>query len=99
LTVIIPIPAGIPVFAIDSHQNVRVEPPACRQKATMIGKKQNAFLFAHQANIDRYQRILQTQLTAEERRFVETFLDEQQAALKQREFFIECLWSSLPPAA
>jgi hypothetical protein len=57
------------------------------------------FLFAHQANIDRYQRILQTQLTAEERRFVETFLAEQQAALKQREFFIECQLSSLPPAA
>jgi hypothetical protein len=50
----------------------------------MIGKKQNAFLFAHQANIDRYQRILQTQLTAEERHFVERFLAEQQAALKQR---------------
>jgi hypothetical protein len=57
------------------------------------------FLFAHQANIDRYQRILQTQLTAEERRFVETFLAEQQAVLKQREFFIECQLSSLPPAA
>ena len=62
----------------------------------MIGKKRNAFLFAHQANIDRYQRILHTQLTAEERRFVERSLAEQQATLKQREFFIECLLSSLP---
>ena len=62
----------------------------------MIGEKRNAPSFAHQANIDRYQRILQTQLTAEERRFAERFLAEQQAALKQREFFIECLLPAIP---
>ena len=54
----------------------------------MIGKKRNTLLFAHQANIDRYQGILQTQLTAEERRFVERSLAEQQAAIKQREFLL-----------
>ena len=54
----------------------------------MIGNKRNALLFA--------ERIFQTQLTAEEHRFVERSLSEQQAALKQREFFVECLLSSLP---
>ena len=54
----------------------------------MIGEKLNTLLFAHQANIDRYQGILQTQLTAEERRFVERSLAEQQAAIKQREFLL-----------
>jgi hypothetical protein len=39
--------------------------------------------FAHRANIDRYRRILETQLTAEERRFLERRLAEEQAALKE----------------
>jgi hypothetical protein len=49
----------------------------------MTREKQNTFLFAHQANIDRYRQILVTQLTAEERRLIEMRLAEQQAALKQ----------------
>jgi len=39
--------------------------------------------FAHKANIGKYPRILKTSLTAEERRFVELRLNEEQAAFKQ----------------
>ena len=39
--------------------------------------------FAHRANIARYQKILATYLTPEERRFVERRLAEEQAALQQ----------------
>ena len=38
--------------------------------------------FAHRANIARYQRILSTYLTAEERRFVERRVAEEQAAIQ-----------------
>jgi hypothetical protein len=41
------------------------------------------YQFIHLANITRYQRILGTYLTAEERRFVERRLAEEQAALQQ----------------
>jgi hypothetical protein len=40
-------------------------------------------LWAHQANIDRYSKILRTPLTAEERRFVKRRLAEEQAELQQ----------------
>ena len=39
--------------------------------------------FAHRANIARYQKILATYLTPEERHFVERRLTEEQAALQQ----------------
>ena len=39
--------------------------------------------FVHRENIARYQRILRTYLTAEERRFVERRLREEQSALEQ----------------
>jgi hypothetical protein len=39
--------------------------------------------FTHRANIDRYRRILETFLTAEERNFVERRLAEEQTALQQ----------------
>jgi hypothetical protein len=39
--------------------------------------------FAHRANIARYQKILATYLTVEERRFVERRLAEEQVALQQ----------------
>lgn len=41
------------------------------------------FQFAHRANIVRYRKILTTCLTDQERRFVETLLAEEQAALQQ----------------
>jgi hypothetical protein len=44
---------------------------------------QNAFVFAHQANIERYRKILETYLTTDERHFVESRLAEEQAALKR----------------
>jgi hypothetical protein len=44
---------------------------------------ETAHQFAHRANIARYQKILATYLTAEERRFVERRLAEEQAALQQ----------------
>ena len=43
---------------------------------------QDNLLFAHKMNIERYQRILATYLTADERRFVERRLKEEQAALE-----------------
>ena len=39
--------------------------------------------FVHQSNIVRYKRILATYLTAEERRFVERRLGEEQVAIQQ----------------
>jgi hypothetical protein len=44
---------------------------------------ETALSFAHRANIARYRRILGTYLTAEERRFVEQRVAEEQAALDQ----------------
>jgi hypothetical protein len=41
------------------------------------------YQFVHRANIARYQRILGTYLTTEERHFVERRLAEEQAALQQ----------------
>ena len=39
--------------------------------------------WVHRMNIERYRKILRTYLTAEERRFVECRLAEEQAALQQ----------------
>jgi len=49
----------------------------------MTSDIQNNFLFAHKTNIERYRRILQTYLTAEERVFVERRLNEEQTAFKE----------------
>jgi len=51
---------------------------------------QTKLQFAHRANITRYQKILATYLTAEERSFVERRLAEEQAALR------ELAWSVAP---
>ena len=45
--------------------------------------KETAWQFARRANVERYRKILGTYLTAEERRFVERRLTEEQAALQQ----------------
>ena len=44
---------------------------------------QSAFLFAHKSNIEKYKKILQTDLTDLERLFVRRRLAEEQAALHQ----------------
>jgi hypothetical protein len=43
----------------------------------------NNYLFAHRANIERYRKILETFLTAEEESFVKRRLAEEKAALEQ----------------
>lgn len=48
----------------------------------MMAIKTTAFEFAHQANIERYCKILQTHLTAQERAFIERRLAEEQAAIQ-----------------
>jgi hypothetical protein len=50
---------------------------------SMTLRMETADQFAHRAKITRYQIILATYLTAEERRFVERRLAEEQAALQQ----------------
>jgi hypothetical protein len=50
---------------------------------SMALRMETAQQFAHRANIARYQNILATYLTAEERCFVERRLAEEQAALQQ----------------
>ena len=49
----------------------------------MTLRMETAEKFAHRMNIAKYQRILGTHLTAEERRFVERRLAEEQTALQQ----------------
>jgi len=49
----------------------------------MSPEAENEFVFALRANIERYQRILETYLTTEERRFVERRLAEEKAALQE----------------
>lgn len=49
----------------------------------MDSKTQEAFVFAHKANIERYRRILETYLTTDERHFVERRLAEERAALER----------------
>lgn len=56
----------------------------------MTLRMETAERFAHRANITKYQKILATYLTAEERRFVERRLAEEQAALQQ------LLWNITP---
>ena len=48
-----------------------------------LSEKEHSMLFAHRANIERYERILQTALTAHERAFVKRRLAEERAALDQ----------------
>ena len=49
----------------------------------MMFRLETAAQFAHKANMARYQKILATYLTAEERRFIERRMAEEQAALQQ----------------
>ena len=48
----------------------------------MLNTRDNV-LFAHKANIERYRKILETFLTAEEEGFVKRRLAEEQTALNQ----------------
>jgi hypothetical protein len=50
---------------------------------SMTSRLETAEQFAHRMNIAKYQRILATYLTAEERRYVERRLAEEQAAFQQ----------------
>jgi hypothetical protein len=45
--------------------------------------RETAQQYAHRQNLARYRRLLDTHLTAEERRFVERRLAEEQAALRR----------------
>ena len=49
----------------------------------MTLRMETADQFAHRSNIAKYQKILATYLTIEERRFVERRLAEERAALQQ----------------
>ncbi len=49
----------------------------------MVVKDDTMRHFVHRENIARYQKILRTYLTAEERRFVERRLLEEQSAVEQ----------------
>ena len=51
--------------------------------ATSRSDMKAAFLFAHQSNIEKYKKILATDLTDHERRFVQRRLAEEQTALEQ----------------
>ena len=42
---------------------------------------QNALVFAHRANINRYRKLLNTHLTVNERQFIERRLGEEEKAL------------------
>jgi hypothetical protein len=50
-----------------------------------VSELQNALVFAHRANINRYRRLLQTStyLTANERQFIERRLAEEESALME----------------
>jgi len=47
----------------------------------MISDLQNALLYAHRTNIDRWRRLLKTNLTNHERDFIATRLGEEESAL------------------
>lgn len=47
----------------------------------MTPDMKEALVFAHRENIERYRRLLNTQLTATEREFIERRLGEEEAAL------------------
>ena len=49
----------------------------------MTSKFENAFRWAHEANIQRYRKILRTPLTEIERQFVQNRLIEEQRAIEQ----------------
>ena len=47
----------------------------------MMSDLQNTLLYAHQANIDRYRKVLKTHLADHEREFIERRLGEEENAL------------------
>jgi hypothetical protein len=65
---------------------------------SMALRMETAERSGHRANITKYQKILATYLTAEERRFVERRLAEEQAALQQLAWNIEPERQSNPAA-
>ena len=77
------------IHALKSNMHVAIVSPICTELGRMSGghsmtlRMETAERFAHRANITKYQKILATYLTAEERRFVERRLAEEQAALRQ----------------
>jgi hypothetical protein len=48
-----------------------------------LSQVEASFLFAHRANIERYERLLQTYLTDDERAFIERRLHEERKAMAQ----------------
>ena len=59
----------------------------------MTSDLQQVILFAHRANIDRYRRLLKTDLTVNERQFIERRLGEEEEALMevvQKAALIDC---------
>jgi len=48
-----------------------------------LSQVEASFLFAHRANIERYERLLQTYLTDHERAFIERRLQEERQAIAQ----------------
>lgn len=50
---------------------------------TTVSDQPRASIFDHQANIDRYRRMLETELTFGERRFVKRCLAEEEAAVER----------------
>lgn len=50
-------------------------------RSSVMSELQNALVFAHRANITRYQKLLQTYLTENERQFITRRLAEEEMAL------------------
>jgi hypothetical protein len=48
---------------------------------TAMSETERFFLFAHRANIQRYEKLLRTRLTDHERAFIERRIDEERQAL------------------
>ena len=48
-----------------------------------VSQVEASFLFAYRANIERYEKLLQTYLTDHERAFIERRLHEEQQAIAQ----------------
>ena len=59
----------------------------------MVSDLQNALAYAHQANIDRYRKLLKTHLADHERQFIQQQLGEEEDALlemDQRTAQLDC---------
>jgi hypothetical protein len=73
---------------LDACANIDLDLTAMSEGNAMSRKQltsgtEAAFLFAHQTNIEKYKKILATDLTDHERSFVQWRLAEERTALKQ----------------